>query len=56
MSFGKGWGACWLIQIMIYGGSVWAAEDRNILQIVAQIQPRASLSLEPHPNHLRWGG
>ncbi len=46
MSFGKVWGACWLLLIMIGGGLVWAAEDRSTLQMVAQIQPRASLSLE----------
>ena len=46
MSFGKLWGACWFLLIMIGGGWIWAAEDRNTLQMMVQIQPRASLSLE----------
>lgn len=46
MSFDKVLGACWFLLIMIGGGLVWAAEDRNTLQMVVQIQPRASLSLE----------
>jgi len=46
MSLGKVWAACWLIQIMIHGGLIWAAEGRNTLQMAVQIQPRASLSLE----------
>lgn len=31
---------------MIGGGSLWAAEERKTLRLLAQIQPRASLSLE----------
>lgn len=46
MSFAKVWGACWFLLIMIGGSLLWAAEGRNTLQMVAQIQPRASLSLE----------
>src|SRR5208282_5632401 len=46
MSFGKVGAACCLIQIMIHGGLIWAAEGRNTLQMAVQIQPRASLSLE----------
>ena len=46
MSYGKVLGACWLIQVMICGGSIWAAENRNTLQILVPIQPRASLSLK----------
>jgi len=46
MSFGKVWGVGWLFLTMIGGGLIWAAEDRNTLQMVVQIQPRASLSLE----------
>ena len=36
----------WFFVMMISGGLVWAAENRNTLQMVVQIQPRASLSLE----------
>ena len=46
MLFGKFWGPCWLFQIMIYGGLIWAATEHNTMQMVVQIQPRASLSLE----------
>ena len=54
MSFGKVWGACWLFLMLSGGGLVWAGEDRNTLQMVAQIQPRASLSLER--THITFAG
>jgi hypothetical protein len=44
MLFAKILIVCWLILIM-RGDLVCGAEGRNTLQIVAQIQPRASLSL-----------
>jgi hypothetical protein len=46
MSFSKTGVACGFLAIMIGGGSVWAAEDRKTIQVVALIQPRASLSLD----------
>jgi hypothetical protein len=38
------WVACWLV-ILCCGDLAWAAESQSVLQMQAQIQPRASLSL-----------
>ena len=38
------WIACWLV-LLFCGDLAWATETRKVLQLEAQIQPRASLSL-----------
>ena len=38
------WVACWLV-LLFCGDLAWATETRKVIQLEAQIQPRASLSL-----------
>jgi hypothetical protein len=49
MLCGKTWLACCLLVITIGGGFAWAAEQQKSIQLLTQIQPRASLSLERTP-------
>lgn len=46
MSSARVWVVCWLLVIMIGANFIWAAEERKTLRLMAQIQPRASLSLD----------
>ena len=46
MSLSKICGACLLLVIMLGGSFGWAAEVHKPLQLLTQIRPRASLSLE----------